>query len=106
VAAADLVLSILIIGGSVVVLVLAAIVFIRSRGGGTARLFGRAVHRPRLWVAAAVCGGASGLLFEAQERLPGSWQGPGADVLSALEIAFAVLLFAHIGSHLRTMRSR
>jgi hypothetical protein len=104
----DVVLDILIVGGSVVVIVLAAVVFARSRGDGTATLLGRSVHRPRLLAAAAVCGGVSGLLFEMQEHMPRSWQGVSLSALSALESAlemgFLVLFFTYAGSQLRAKR--
>jgi hypothetical protein len=106
-ATVDVALSVLLVGGSVAVIVLAVVLLARSRDGETAGLFGRAVHRPRLLAAAGVCGGISGLLFEAQEHMPGSWQGPGLSTLvSALELTFLVLLFTHLGSQLRARRSR
>ncbi|MDG4827267.1 hypothetical protein O7635_35935 [Asanoa sp. WMMD1127] len=94
--AASLVLMFVVISGSTALIVLAAVVLARSRRGGTARLFGRAVYRPRLWASGATCGGVAGLLFEARELMPGSWQRPSLSILGVLQLAFFGLLFTYL----------
>ena len=89
-------LMILVIGGSVALIILAALIVARSRRAGTTKLFGRVVHRPRIWASAAACGGISGLLSEARDVMPTSWQRPSLDVLGLLWLAFLVLLFSHM----------
>jgi hypothetical protein len=86
----------LIIGGSVAVMVLAAIVLTRSRRAAAVTLFGRVVPRPRLWAAAAVCCGVAGLLFEARQIMPGGWQQMSLNILGVVFSTFIVLHFARI----------
>ncbi|MEV1289287.1 hypothetical protein [Micromonospora sp. NPDC049679] len=94
----------LVVGGSGAVIVLAGVVFVRSRRTETARLFGRVVHRPRLWASAAACCGAAGLLFEAREIMPRSWQESTHNLLGVLMLAFIVLLSAHLVSQWSAQR--
>ncbi|MEH0937658.1 hypothetical protein [Micromonospora psammae] len=94
----------LVVGGSVAVIVLAGVVLVRSRRPETARLFGRVVHRPRLWASAAVCCGAAGLLFEAREFMPRSWQESTHNLLGVLMLAFFVLFPAHLVSQWSAQR--
>jgi hypothetical protein len=99
-----LAVDIVLTGAFVALIVLAAVVFVRHRRTGTARMFGRAIHRPRLWAAAAACGGVAGLLFEARERMPSSWQESSLNILGVLQLASFVLLFTHIFSQVRAKR--
>ena len=86
---------------------LAVVVLARSRQGVTVRLFRRVLHRPRLWAAAAACGGAAGLLFLTRERLlPDDWQDVSRDLLGALQLAFFALLSAHLVVQWRAERRR
>ncbi|GIJ30677.1 hypothetical protein Vqi01_58390 [Micromonospora qiuiae] len=51
------VMDILLASAAVALIGCAAWVFIHSRRASTIRLFGRAVHHPRLWAAGAACMG-------------------------------------------------
>lgn len=101
-----LAMSILVTAACVVMIVLAAVVFVRSRRAGTAWLFGVAVHRPGLWASAAVCLGVSGLVRMSREVMPSSWQKPGLVIDEVLTLAFLVLLVTHLVSQLRAKRRR
>ncbi|MET8367854.1 hypothetical protein ABZU53_30450 [Micromonospora sp. NPDC005194] len=101
---AQAVMIALVVGGSVAVIVLAGVVLVRSRRAETARLFGRVVHRPRLWASAVVCCGLAGLLFEAQALMPRSWQESAHNLLGVLMLAYFVLFFAHLLSQWSAQR--
>lgn len=93
-------LGVLLAGVSLVGLALAAALLVRGRGGVPVRLFGRVLHRPRLWAAAVACLALSGLLRTGGGLLPGGWQ--VLDV--ALSVAFVILLSAHLASEQRARR--
>lgn len=93
--AIQLVVSILLAGACVAMIVLAAVVFVRSRRAGTVRLFGIAVHRPGLWALALVCLGVSGLVRMSSEVTPNSWQKPTSLIDLVLTLAFVVLIVTH-----------
>ncbi|MFG3702210.1 hypothetical protein ACGF5C_30605 [Micromonospora sp. NPDC047620] len=95
--AVGLAMSILLASVSVALIVLAAVVFVHSRGTGTARLFGRVVHRPGLWASAMVCLGVSGLLrmSSIEEVRPSSWQKP-ISLIDGLTLAFLVLMATYL----------
>ncbi|MET0419122.1 MAG: hypothetical protein ABW022_24170 [Actinoplanes sp.] len=98
------VLSVLLAGVSVLALVIAVVVIVRGRRGGTVRMFGRALHRPRLWAAAVACLGVAGLLRTGGEALPDHWHGPGLVLDIVLSAAFIVLLSTHLASQQRARR--
>ncbi len=98
------VLSVLLAGVSLVALALAAMMLVRARGGGPVRLFGRVLHRPRLWAAAVLCLGVSGLLRTNGGALPPGWQGVRTVLDIALSAAFVVLLSTHLASQQRARR--
>jgi cobalamin synthase len=87
---------ILLAGACVAIMVLAALVLIRSRRAGTARLFGRSVRRPRLWASAVLCVGLSGLLRIAgiEDVMPSSWQKSSGLIDFVLTLAVVVLTVA------------
>ena len=97
-------LGALLAGVSVVGLAVAATLLVRGRGGVPVRLFGRVLHRPRLWAAAVACLALAGLLRASGELLPGGWHGPRAVLDVALSVAFIVLLSAHLASEQRARR--
>jgi hypothetical protein len=98
------VLGVLLAGVSLVGLALAAALLVRGRGGVPVRLFGRVLHRPRLWAAAVACLALSGLLRTGGGLLPGGWHGPRAVLDVGLSVAFVVLLSAHLASEQRARR--
>lgn len=97
-------LSVLLAGVSLVALAFAATMLVRGRGGGAVRLFGRALHRPRLWAAAVLCLGVSGLLRTGVGVLPPGWQAARTVLDIALSAAFLVLLSTHLASEQRARR--
>ncbi len=99
--AAVTVLSVLLAGASVAALVLATVLLARGR---RARLFGRSLHRPRLWAAAVACLGVAGLLRTGGGLLPAGWHGPRAVLDIALSVAFIALLSTHLASQQRARR--
>lgn len=89
---AELAVDFLLTGACIAVIVLAAVVVVRKRRTGTARLFGRALHRPRLWALATVCMSVSGLLRIGSEVMPSSWRKLTSLIDLALMLAFVVLM--------------
>ena len=104
--AALLAVSILLAGACVAMIVLAAVVLVRSRRTGTARLFGRAVHRPGLWASAVVCLGVAGLIMMSSEVMPGGWQKSTSVIYGVLWLAFLLLMVTHSVSQLSAKRRR
>jgi hypothetical protein len=94
-------LSGLLAGVSLAALAFAVTLLIRGR---RARLFGRSLHRPRLWAAAVACLGVSGLLRTGGGMLPDDWHGPRTVLDIALSVAFLGLLSTHLASQQRARR--
>ncbi|MEU4712498.1 hypothetical protein AB0F73_02365 [Micromonospora purpureochromogenes] len=99
-------MDILTAGVSLAAIMLAAVVFVRSRRAETVRLFGRVIHRPGLWASAVVCVGLSGLLLMSSDAMPSSWQKPRSVIYGALWLAFFVLMMTHLISAERAKRRR
>ncbi|MFU8875007.1 hypothetical protein [Micromonospora sp. SL4-19] len=104
--AALLAVDILLAGACVAMLVLAAVVLVRSRRTGTARLFGRAMHRPGLWASAVVCLVVAGLMMMSSEFMPGGWQKSTSVIYGMLWLAFLLLIVTHSLSQLSAERRR
>jgi hypothetical protein len=104
--AVGLAMNILTAGVSLAAMMLAAVVFVRSRRAETVRLFGRAIHRPGLWASAIMCMGLSGLLLMSSDAMPGSWQKPRSVIYGAVWLAFLVLMITRLLSAERAKRRR
>jgi hypothetical protein len=81
----------------VAVLALGAVALVRSRHGGGILLFGRPLHRPRLWAAGVACLALSGLLRLAimESRVPAGLSAPADWLYVALTGAFMIILVTH-----------
>nr|WP_296075124.1 hypothetical protein [uncultured Actinoplanes sp.] len=90
-------MTVVLAGLCVAVLVLGAVAFARGRHGGDARLFGRPLHRPRLWAAGVACLALSGLLRLAMMdgKVPAGWAAPAGWVQVALTGSFVTILVTH-----------
>ena len=73
----------------------------QGQAGGT--IFGRPLHRPRLWATGVVCLGVSGLLRLAliEDMVPGTWQTPVNVAFTGLTGAFLVILVTHLVLQIR-----
>lgn len=98
--------SSLLAGACVAVIVLAAVVFVRSRRAGSVSVFGVTVHRPGLWALALLCAGVSGLVRLSSEVVPTGWQKPRSLIDLTLTLAFLVLILTYSISLHRTRRRR
>jgi hypothetical protein len=99
-----LVLGVLLAGVSLLALAFAATLLVRGRRGSPVRLFGRLLHRPRLWAAAVACLSVSGLIRTSGDLLPGAWHGPRTVLDVLLSVAFIILLSTHLASQQRARR--
>ena len=81
----------------VAVLALGVVALVRSRRGGDILLFGRPLHRPRLWAAGVACLALSGLLRLAimESRVPAALAAPAGWVYVTLTGAFMIILVTH-----------
>lgn len=104
--AVRLAMSIVLAGACIAVVVLAAVVLVRSRRAGAVRLFGQAVHRPALWASAMVCLGFAGLVMISSEVMPLGWHKSTSVVYGVLMLVFFVLLVTHSVSLQRARRRR
>ncbi|NMO56124.1 hypothetical protein HH310_33715 [Actinoplanes sp. TBRC 11911] len=93
-------MSVLLAGLCVAAIVLAVVAFVR---GPQARLFGRPLHRPRMWGVGVVCLGLSGLvrLAVSEELVPKGWEGATGVVYVGLSGAFMVVLVSHLVLQIR-----
>ncbi|WBB54598.1 hypothetical protein [Verrucosispora sp. WMMD573] len=91
------VLDILLASAAVALVGCAAWVLIRSRRSATVRLFGRALHHPRLWAAGAACMGFYALLGlgNLTEVMPSTWRTPGRWIEVLLLLAASTLMVTY-----------
>lgn len=91
-------MSLLLAGLCVALIALAVVAFVRGGKGGEARLFGRPLHRPRMWGIGVVCLGVSGLVRLAlvEELVPAGWKTLIGAASVGLTGAFLVILVTHM----------
>lgn len=100
--------SVVLAAVCIAVIVLAAVVLVRSRRAAGVRLLGQAVHRPVLWASGMVCLGFAGLvmIMISSEVTPLGWQKSTSVVYGVLMLASFVLLVTHSVSLHRARRRR
>jgi hypothetical protein len=81
----------------VAVLALGAVALVRGRRGRDILLFGRPLHRPRLWAAGVACLALSGLLRLAimEGQVPAGLAAPADWLYVTLTGAFVIILVTH-----------
>ncbi|MGC4807004.1 hypothetical protein [Micromonospora sp. DT233] len=89
--------DILLASAAVALIGCAAWVVVHSRHGSTVRLFGRTMHHPWLWAAAAACMGFYALLGlgNLAEVTPATWRTPARWIGAVLFPATWTLMVAH-----------
>jgi hypothetical protein len=75
----------------------------RGRHGGEASLFGRPLHRPRMWAIDVVCLATSGLLRLAimEHLIPAEYRIASVWAFSGLSAAFLAILVTHMVLQIR-----
>jgi hypothetical protein len=82
---------------------LAAVAFVRGRRAGEATLFGRPLHRPRMWAIGVVCMALSGLLRLAlrEHLIPDAFRTVSVWTFTGLGAAFLSILVTHMVLQIR-----
>jgi hypothetical protein len=93
-------MSVLLAGLCVAAIALAVVAFVR---GPEAKLFGRPLHRPRMWGVGVVCLGVSGLVRLAvfEGMVPQAWKPVTGVAYVGLTAAFVAILVSHLVLQIR-----